>query len=615
MSLPSPLAAALRQAHALRDAGDLTTARAMLADALDRARPMLGDDHPELLGGQHALATMHRESDDPAAARRVLEDAIAAGELHLGEANPLMLALSFDLGTVAEELGNRHEARRNFTRVATYGPAAFGEDHHIVRTAATYLSAAGGGEVPPIPPVQSVVAPPPPPIGGAPSSGPPGYGQPPFSSGSGGSSSAGRPPPGPPTIWPPPAGGNGAGRQQQPQSAGSVAAAGGPGQVTHSPRAVSMSGGPGPDGASFGPGSGPQGGTIAGGPGVGREVAPGVFVVAPEGGGVAAAAEATRAAVNAPTQALPTQPPRAGAAPAQQDSWSNRDAHGPAASGTSQEVTSGAMNPIGWSGPAASAPAGGQGANGQAGNGWQAANGQAGTATGWGGQSTTAPGWGPPGGGQGWGGPPAGSAPGSGPWGRELEPVRPRLPQGLGNRHEPVVSPTQAVEVTPVSLHGPMAAVAARERTRGRSATVAAFVAAVAAVVAAVLVMFVVLRDENDPSRTEAVPEIRAGAPVPSGPALGGEPPTDLAVREDGDALLVTWRDPTAGTVPFIVAAGQAGTQLRAMGTVEPGVTRYLANGLATDSDYCFTVVAVYSTDRYATSGQVCTRRTVRSPG
>ncbi|HEV7711713.1 MAG TPA: fibronectin type III domain-containing protein, partial [Asanoa sp.] len=169
------------------------------------------------------------------------------------------------------------------------------------------------------------------------------------------------------------------------------------------------------------------------------------------------------------------------------------------------------------------------------------------------------------------------------------------------------------IEVAPVSLHGPMAAAAARERTRGRSATVAAFVAAIAAVVAAVLVMFVVLRDENDPSRVDTLPEIKAGAPVPSGPALGGEPPTDLAVREDGDALLLTWSDPTAGTVPFIVAAGKAGTQLRAMGPVEPGVTRYLANGLATDSDYCFTVVAVYSTDRYATSGQVCTHRTVRS--
>ncbi|MEV0717671.1 hypothetical protein [Asanoa sp. NPDC050611] len=159
-----------------------------------------------------------------------------------------------------------------------------------------------------------------------------------------------------------------------------------------------------------------------------------------------------------------------------------------------------------------------------------------------------------------------------------------------------------------------MAAAAARERARGRSATVAAFVAAVAAVVAALLVVFVVLRRETEPPRVGAVPEVSAGAAVPTGPALGGTPPTDLAVREDGDALLLTWTDPTAGTVPFIVAAGRAGTQLRAMATVEPGVTRYLANGLNSDYDYCFTVVAVYSSDRYAASGQVCTTRTTKSP-
>ncbi|SNT59757.1 hypothetical protein SAMN05421812_111258 [Asanoa hainanensis] len=159
-----------------------------------------------------------------------------------------------------------------------------------------------------------------------------------------------------------------------------------------------------------------------------------------------------------------------------------------------------------------------------------------------------------------------------------------------------------------------MAAAAARDRARGRSATVAAFVAAAAAVVAALLVLTVVLRKETEPPRVAAAPDISAGAAIPTGPALGGDPPTDLAVREDGDALLLTWTDPTAGTVPFIVAAGRTGTQLRAMATIEPGATRYLANGLSTEIDYCFTVVAVYSTDKYATSGQVCTTRTAQSP-
>jgi hypothetical protein len=144
---------------------------------------------------------------------------------------------------------------------------------------------------------------------------------------------------------------------------------------------------------------------------------------------------------------------------------------------------------------------------------------------------------------------------------------------------------------------------------------VAAFIAAAAAVVAAALVLVVVFRGGDDPGPTEAAPDISAGAPLPNGPSLGGDPPTDLAVRDDGGAILLTWADPTAGTVPFIVAAGRAGQQLQVMAPIEPGVTRYLANGLSDKFDYCFTVLAVYSTDKYATSGQVCTRRSAKSPG
>ncbi|WP_275408331.1 tetratricopeptide repeat protein [Asanoa iriomotensis] len=724
MSQPSPLAAALAQAQALRAAGDLTTARELLEDALDAARPMLGDDHPELLGGQHVLATLHREADDPAAARRVLEEALAAGELHLGEAHPLMLALSFDLGTVAEELGNRHEARRNFNRVATFGPTAFGEDHHMVRTAASYL-ASTGGEIPPLPPMQPTVAPPPPgarqpgppfstgqpplPPAGSPFAAPqpfgtqpavpPGQpsvagqaGPPPFPSPSQpfGSNQPGTPPGQPPAPghagpppFPPPSqpfgSGQPAGPPGQPPAQPFAAGQAGPApfppttqpfetrQLAGPPGQAPGSGQPGPPHAApFGngqpagspgqpPSSVPPGPTHAqtfgdgqpsgagqvgplpipstaepfgtghlgtppwqasgsgqvgvelgrpdGPPGVwppasptagdnvaqptsadshgfaarahhGQEVAPGVFAPARNGaeGGDAAA----RAAIDAPTQALPTQPQR-------QTGRTLADAGSPVAPGQNAPMWDGGAPPRSGAPGSAVAP------------------GQPGDAAGWGGTS------GQPG--ASWGG---GAADGA--WGRELEPARERMPQAFGPRPEPAASPATAVEVAPVSLHGPMAAAAARERARGRSATVAAFVAAAAAVVAALLVVFVVLRRETEPPRVGAVPEVSAGAPIPTGPALGGAPPTDLAVRADGDALLLTWTDPTAGTVPFIVAAGRAGTQLRAMATIEPGATRYLANGLSSRYDYCFTVVAVYSSDQYAASGQVCTTRTTKSP-
>lgn len=139
VSSPSHLAAVADSARRLRAEGDLDGARAALEQALIAARPMYGEDHPEVLVTAHLLAGVRREMGDPAAARRVLEDALAAGSRRFGEGEPVVLAISFDLGGVAEELGNRHEARRNFGRVAEQGPAVFGLDHWMVRAARSYL--------------------------------------------------------------------------------------------------------------------------------------------------------------------------------------------------------------------------------------------------------------------------------------------------------------------------------------------------------------------------------------------------------------------------------------------------------------------------------------------
>ncbi|MGC4862552.1 tetratricopeptide repeat protein [Micromonospora sp. DT41] len=153
MSHPSPLAAVQRRALALRTAGDLISARQLLAEVVESARPPYGTDHPEMLHTAHLLARLHRESDDPLAARRVLEEAFAAGERRWDHGEPTMLALALELAEVAEELGNRHEARRNYTRVATAGPAVLGEHHPAVRAARHYLGAASpstGGPAHPV---------------------------------------------------------------------------------------------------------------------------------------------------------------------------------------------------------------------------------------------------------------------------------------------------------------------------------------------------------------------------------------------------------------------------------------------------------------------------------
>ncbi|MBX7266211.1 fibronectin type III domain-containing protein [Micromonospora sp. Llam7] len=104
-----------------------------------------------------------------------------------------------------------------------------------------------------------------------------------------------------------------------------------------------------------------------------------------------------------------------------------------------------------------------------------------------------------------------------------------------------------------------------------------------------------------------------APAPRPS-PAQAGPPPGDLAMRDDTNTITLTWTDPSDGVVPFVVAGGRVGQPLGMMATVDPGRTSHTVNGLNSRVDYCFAVLAVYDTDRFATSGQVCTSREPTTP-
>jgi hypothetical protein len=138
-------------------------------------------------------------------------------------------------------------------------------------------------------------------------------------------------------------------------------------------------------------------------------------------------------------------------------------------------------------------------------------------------------------------------------------------------------------------------------------------VIAVVALAAAAVVATLAVRARHAP--TQAGPS----APAASGPAASGpatrpaSAPTDLKLRDSGDTVTLTWADPSGGTVPFFVEAGPAGTQLRIMGQVSPGDTTYLVAGLNPRLDYCFSVVAVYSSTLVAPSDLVCTQRTGRS--
>jgi hypothetical protein len=129
--------------------------------------------------------------------------------------------------------------------------------------------------------------------------------------------------------------------------------------------------------------------------------------------------------------------------------------------------------------------------------------------------------------------------------------------------------------------------------------------AAAVAVAASAVALIVVLTDRSSPP----VSEPRTTATSASASAVRANPPGRPQLREDGSVITLTWSDPTGGTVPFIVAGGQSGQQQRALAQIAAGVTRYEVNGLNPNLDYCFTVLAVYSTDRLVPSDVVCTQR------
>jgi hypothetical protein len=85
-------------------------------------------------------------------------------------------------------------------------------------------------------------------------------------------------------------------------------------------------------------------------------------------------------------------------------------------------------------------------------------------------------------------------------------------------------------------------------------------------------------------------------------------------VTPSGSSVDITWSDPASGTTTFVVSGGHPGEVLKPMGQVSPGVTSLTLHGLNPELDYCFTVVAVYSSNEFATSPQVCTRGTTTPP-
>jgi len=136
---------------------------------------------------------------------------------------------------------------------------------------------------------------------------------------------------------------------------------------------------------------------------------------------------------------------------------------------------------------------------------------------------------------------------------------------------------------------------------------VLAVVAVAAVVAAAVLAGVAYFGPRSAPAPPHAGPS--PGTSPSVNPSVAASAPNGLKLRDDGDIVTLTWTDPSGGVVPFFVEVGPAGGQLRIMARLSPGETTYPVVGLNPRLDYCFSVVAVYSTTVVAPSNLVCTQR------
>jgi hypothetical protein len=126
-----------------------------------------------------------------------------------------------------------------------------------------------------------------------------------------------------------------------------------------------------------------------------------------------------------------------------------------------------------------------------------------------------------------------------------------------------------------------------------------AAVVAVFGVIIAVVALVVVLADRGDDPDSDV-------------PTLSGPAPADVRMRDYGSSVKLFWSDPANGRASFVVTGGRPGEQLRPMGQVGPTTTSFDLNGLNAELDYCFAIVAVYSTTQFSTSPQTCTSRSTK---
>jgi hypothetical protein len=149
-----------------------------------------------------------------------------------------------------------------------------------------------------------------------------------------------------------------------------------------------------------------------------------------------------------------------------------------------------------------------------------------------------------------------------------------------------------------------------RRSPRRAAAFAAAMIMGAAALLAGTSAAVRGLGDRTPPvGPPVAVPISTASPTMSSTPATPADPPGEVSLTDNGGSVTLTWRDPTDGIAPFIVAGGRVGTAATALQTVSAGRTQSIIYGLNSRHDYCFTVTVIYSTTVAASSARVCTHR------
>jgi hypothetical protein len=107
---------------------------------------------------------------------------------------------------------------------------------------------------------------------------------------------------------------------------------------------------------------------------------------------------------------------------------------------------------------------------------------------------------------------------------------------------------------------------------------------------------------------------VQGAAPPTPTPSPTAPAPTNVRIKDEGGSVTLTWDDPGAGRIPFIVSGGRDGTVMTALDTVPAGRTTSTIYGLNEGFNYCFTVSAVWGSDKITPSIRTCTSRLSTSP-